>query len=70
MDHELIHNLLQLRLYYMRFSSVSPLMNHKNFFGNGEQTDLSYPSYRDGHAVASVDFIALHIQSQSVQGNP
>ena len=29
-------------------------------------TDLSYPGDRDGHPVAGVDFIALHIQSQSV----
>lgn len=33
-------------------------------------TDLGYPGYRDGHPVAGVDFIALHIQGQSVQGNP
>lgn len=33
-------------------------------------TDLSYSCDRDGHTVASVDFIALHVQSQSVQGNP
>lgn len=33
-------------------------------------TDLGYTSDRDGHSVAGVDFIALHIQSQSVQGNP
>lgn len=33
-------------------------------------TDLSYSRHRDGDTVASVDFIALHIQSQSVEGNP
>lgn len=33
-------------------------------------TDLGYPCDGDGHSVAGVDFIALHIQSQSVQGNP
>ena len=33
-------------------------------------TDLGYPCDGDGHSVARVDFIALHIQSQSVQGNP
>lgn len=33
-------------------------------------TDLGDPGDRDGHSVTGVDFIALHIQSQSVQGNP
>ena len=33
-------------------------------------TDLGDPRDRDWHPVASVDFIAFHIQSQSVQGNP
>lgn len=35
-----------------------------------KQTDLGDSSHRDGDAVARVDFIALHVQSQSVQGNP
>lgn len=33
-------------------------------------TDLGDPGHGDGHPVTSVDFVALHIQSQSVQGNP
>lgn len=36
----------------------------------GDHTDLGNSSYRDGDAVASVDFIALHVQSQGVEGNP
>lgn len=36
----------------------------------GNHTDLGNSSYRDGDAVASVDFIALYVQSQRVQGNP
>lgn len=33
-------------------------------------TNLGYSSDRDRHAMTSVHFIAFHIQSQSVQGNP
>lgn len=33
-------------------------------------TNLGYSSDRDWHPVTSVHFIAFHIQSQSVQGNP
>ena len=33
-------------------------------------TDLGYPGDGDGHSVAGVHLVTLHIQGQSVQGNP
>lgn len=38
--------------------------------GGNQHADLSYPSDGDGHAVASVDFVALDVQGQRVQGDP
>lgn len=43
-------------------SSCSPV-SHRH-------TDLGYAGDGDGHAVAGVDFVAPHVESQSVQGNP